>query len=65
MKLRYKIILLLIIAITCASLPLSLAIIRQQERDRIMLMNNYGETNSKILARTSLNVPYGDKNPST
>jgi len=56
MKLRYKIILLLIIVITCASLPLSLAIIRQQERDRIMLMNNYGETNSKILARTSLNV---------
>jgi two-component system sensor histidine kinase ChiS len=56
MKLKYKIIILVIITICCASLPLSLSLLKQFESDRLQLMNSYGETNSKILARTSLNM---------
>ena len=56
MKLKYKIILILIITISTASIPLSLYLLNRHESDRIALTNFYGETNSKILARTSLNI---------
>jgi two-component system sensor histidine kinase ChiS len=56
MKIRYKLILIFILIILAASLPLSFFILNQQERQKIDLLKHQGETNSRILARTTLNI---------
>lgn len=56
MKLKYKLILILILVILAASLPLSLFILNQQEKERLDLIFTQGDANSRILAHTILNI---------
>ncbi len=56
MKLKFKLILTFIIIILTASLPLSLFILSRQEQQKLALITHQGEINSRILARTTLNI---------
>lgn len=56
MKIRFKLILTFILIILIASLPLSLFILNQQEKQKLDLITHQGEINSRILARTTLNI---------
>ncbi len=56
MKLKFKLILTFIIIILTATLPLSLFILNQQEKQKLALINHQGEINSRIMARTTLNI---------
>ncbi|OHD71653.1 MAG: hypothetical protein A2W19_02325 [Spirochaetes bacterium RBG_16_49_21] len=56
MKIRYKLVIIFIFIIVAASLPLSLFILSQQEKQKLALVKHQGETNSRILARTTLNI---------
>jgi two-component system sensor histidine kinase ChiS len=56
LKIRFKLILTFIFLILIASLPLSLFILNQQEKQKLALITHQGEINSRILARTTLNI---------
>jgi len=56
LKLKYKLILTFIIIIITATLPLSLFILSQQEKQKLALITHQGEINSRVLARTTLNI---------
>ncbi len=56
MKIKFKLILTFIIIILAACLPLSLFILNQQEKQKLALITHQGEINSRILARTTLNI---------
>ncbi|OHD66856.1 MAG: hypothetical protein A2176_12365 [Spirochaetes bacterium RBG_13_51_14] len=56
MKIRYKLILIFILIILAATLPLSIFILNQQEKQKLNLITHQGEINSRILARTTLNI---------
>ncbi len=56
MKLKFKLILTFISIIIAATLPLSLFILNQQEKQKLALITHQGEINSRILSRTTLNI---------
>ena len=56
MKIKYKLIIIFIFIILIATLPLSLFILNQQEKQKILIVTHQGEINSRILARTTLNI---------
>ena len=56
MKIKYKLIIIFIFIILLATLPLSLFILNQQEKQKILLITHQGEINSRILARSTLNI---------
>jgi two-component system, sensor histidine kinase ChiS len=56
LKIKYKLIIIFIIIILIATLPLSLFILNQQEKQKVLIITHQGETNSRILARTTLNI---------
>ncbi len=56
MKIKYKLILVLAVVILVASLPLSLFILGEQENEKIALISRQGALNSRILARSAMNI---------
>ncbi len=56
LKIKYKLIIIFIFIILIATLPLSLFILDQQEKQKILIITHQGEINSRILARTTLNI---------
>lgn len=56
MKLKFKLVLTFIVIILAATLPLSLFILNQQEKQKLALITHQGEINSRILARTTINI---------
>ena len=56
MKIKYKLIIILILIIITASLPLSLFILGQQEKQKLALITHQGEIHSRVLARTTYNI---------
>jgi two-component system sensor histidine kinase ChiS len=56
LKIRFKLILTFILIILIASLPISLFILNQQEKQKLEMISHQGNINSRILARTTLNI---------
>ncbi len=56
MKIKYKLIVIFIAVITLAALPLALFILERQEKERIDLIVHQAAINTRILARSTLNI---------
>ncbi|MBN2160562.1 MAG: SpoIIE family protein phosphatase [Spirochaetes bacterium] len=56
MKIKYKLILIFVMVILAATLPLSLFILNQQEKQKLEIVTRQGEINGRVLARTVLNI---------
>ncbi len=56
MKIKYKLILIFILIILCASLPLSLFILNRQKQEKITTVTHQGQIFSKFFAQSILNI---------
>ncbi|MFH0975914.1 MAG: SpoIIE family protein phosphatase [Spirochaetota bacterium] len=56
MKIKYKIIILMVIVIIVGSLPLSLYILGRESDEKISLLIDQGIMNSRMLSRSALNI---------
>jgi two-component system sensor histidine kinase ChiS len=56
MNIKYRLVLVFIFIILISSLPLALFILGREEREKISLITGQGELNSRVLARSAMNI---------
>lgn len=60
MKIKYRLVIVFIFIILISSLPLALYILGREEREKISLITSQGVLNTRVLARSTMNILLGN-----